>query len=131
MNIGLIGDSTKKQLIKNLCIAYSFILSKHELYATDGTGHIIESVTNLNIHKLKTGSINSLNDFLFMIEHNQLDALIYLLDPESPDVHSRSYHKIFRACDMYNIPYATNLGSAELIIQALQRGDLEWREYYR
>lgn len=131
MKIGLIGDNSKKQLIKNLCVAYSHILRKHELYATEGTGRLVENFTNLKIEKLKTGEINALNDFHVMIEQNQLDALIYLLDPEDTNQIHRSYHKIFRACDRYSIPYATNLGTAEILIQGISRGDLEWRDLYK
>lgn len=51
MNIGLIAHDAKKKLMQNFCIAYRGILSKHSLYATETTGALIESVTNLNIHK--------------------------------------------------------------------------------
>ncbi|MDO4978173.1 MAG: methylglyoxal synthase [Eubacteriales bacterium] len=131
MNIGLIGDNSKKQLIKNLCVAYSGILRKHDLYATEGTGRLIENFRNLKIQKLKTGEINALNDFSVMIEQNSIDALIFLIDPDEPNTAHRSYHRIFRACDRYNVPYASNLGTAELLIQGIARGDLEWREFYK
>ncbi len=131
MNIGLIGDSGKKQLMKNMCVAYSHILRKHDLYATEGTGRLIENVTNLKIHKLKTGEINALNDFYVMIEHNTIDAMIYLVDPDNLSEVHQTYNKLFRLCDRYNVPYATNLGTAEMLIQGIARGDLDWRELYK
>ena len=57
MNIGLIAHDAKKKLMQNFCIAYRGILSKHSLYATETTGALIESVTNLNIHKFLPGHL--------------------------------------------------------------------------
>ena len=51
MNIGLIAHDAKKKLMQNFCIAYRGILSKHSLYATETTGALIESVTNLNFFR--------------------------------------------------------------------------------
>ena len=39
---------------------------------------------------------------------------------------SRIYFNVMRLCDMHNIPLATNLATAELLVMALDRGDLEW-----
>ena len=38
---------------------------------------------------------------------------------------------VIHLCDTYNIPFATNLATAELLVKALDRGDLEWREVLR
>ena len=45
--------------------------------------------------------------------------------------HEPDVNDVVRLCDIYNIPFATNLATAELLIKALDRGDLEWREVYR
>ena len=118
MNIGLIAHDSKKKLMQNFCIAYRGILNKHELYATGTTGRLIEEVTNLNVHKSQ-------------IEHNDMDMVIYLRDPLHPKKHEPDVNDVVRLCDIYNIPFATNLATAELLIKALDRGDLEWREAYR
>ena len=65
------------------------------------------------------------------IEHNQMDLVIFLRDPLSPKTHEPDVNSIVRLCDMHNIPLATNLASAELLIKSLDRGDLEWREIYK
>ena len=112
MNIGLIAHDAKKKLMQNFCIAYRGILCRHELYATGTTGRLVEEVTNLN-------------------EHNQLDLVIFLRDPLQPKSHEPDIMHTVRLCDMYNIPLATNLATAELMVKSLERGDLEWREMYR
>ena len=65
------------------------------------------------------------------IEHNQIDLVIFLRDPLNPKSHEPDVNNIVKLCDVHNIPLATNLASAELLIKSLDRGDLEWREMYK
>ena len=109
MNIGLIAHDSKKKLMQNFCIAYRGILCKNELYATGTTGRLIEEVTNLN----------------------EIDLVIFLRDPLTPKSHEPDVNTVVRICDTHNIPLATNLATAELLIKSLDRGDLEWREMYK
>lgn len=129
MNIGLIAHNAKKKLMQNFCIAYRGILSKHELYATGTTGRLIEEVTNLNVHKYLAGHLGGEQQLGSQIEHNQIDMVIFLRDPHMPSAHEPDVSNVVRLCDVHNIPIATNLATAELLIKALERGDLDWREY--
>lgn len=131
MNIGLIANDNKKKLMQNFCIAYRGILAKHELYATGTTGRLIEEVTNLNVHKLLAGHLGGEQQICAQIEHNQIDLVIFLRDSLSAKMHELDISNILRLCDTYNIPLATNLASAEIMVLALDRGDLDWREAYR
>ena len=114
--------------MQNFCIAYRGILSKNELYATGTTGRLIEEVTNLNIHKCLAGHLGGEQQLASQIEHNQIDMVFFLRDPLSPKSHEPDVNNVIHLCDTYNIPFATNLATAELLIKALERGDLEWRE---
>ena len=131
MNIGLIAHDGKKKLMQNFCIAYRGILNKHELFATATTGRLIEEVTNLTIHKYLAGPLGGEQQMASQIEQNQLDLLIFLRDPLNPKHHEPDVHKAVQLCDMHNIPLATNVATAELLIKSLDRGDLEWREIYQ
>ncbi|MDD6352527.1 MAG: methylglyoxal synthase [Lachnospiraceae bacterium] len=131
MNIGLVAHDSKKKLMQNFCIAYRNILAKNELYATGTTGRLVEEVTNLSVHKFLAGHLGGTQQLGAQIEHNNIDLVIFLRDPfrvrsNEPDVNS-----IVRICDANNIPLATNLATAELLIKALDRGDLDWREMYK
>lgn len=117
--------------MQNFCIAYRGILSRHELYATATTGRLIEEVTNLNVHKFLAGHLGGEHQFGAQIEDNQMDIVIFLRDPLTPKSHEPDIYNIFKLCDINNIPLASNLATAELLIKALDRGDLEWREMYR
>lgn len=131
MNIGLIAHDSKKKLMQNFCIAYRGILCKHELYATGTTGRLIEEVTNLTIHKYLAGSLGGEQQLGSQIEQNQIDLLIFLREPVNPKSHEPDVNQAIRLCDMHNIPLATNLATAELLIKSLDRGDMEWREFYK
>lgn len=131
MNIGLIAHDSKKTLMQNFCIAYRGILCKHELFATETTGRLVEEVTNLTIHKFLAGHLGGTQQLGSQIAQNGIDALIFLRDPSAPKPHEPNVNDVVRLCDMHNIPMATNLATAELIVLALDRGDLDWREMYK
>lgn len=131
MNIGLIAHDAKKILMQNFCIAYRGILCKNELYATGTTGRLIEEVANLNVHKFLAGYLGGEQQLGAQIEHNQIDLVIFLRDPVKPKTHEPDVNSVVHLCDMHNIPIATNLATAELLIKSLDRGDLEWREMYK
>lgn len=131
MNIGLIAHDAKKNLIQNFCVAYRGILSHHDLYATGTTGRMIEEVTNLTVHKFLAGHIGGEQQLGSMIESNDLDMMIFLRDLQTKKTHDIDINNIFTLCDIHNIPLATNLATAELMIKALERGDLDWREQFK
>ena len=115
MNLGIIAHNSKKVLIEDFCIAYKNILAKHEVYATGTTGRRIEEVTSLHVHKFLAGSIGGDKQFMEMVERQDMDLVILfynpvMIDPKEP-----------------NIPVATNIAAAELMILGLARGDLDWR----
>ena len=122
MNLGIIAHNSKKVLIEDFCIAYKNILAKHEVYATGTTGRRIEEATSLHVHKFLAGSIGGDKQFMEMVERQDLDMVILfynpvMIDPKEPDITS-----IVRRCDQYNIPVATNIATAELLILGLARG---------
>ena len=124
MNIGFIADDSKKKLMQNFCIAYRGILNKHSLYATGTTGRLIEEATTLTVNKFLEGSLGGAQQFASQIENNSMDLVFYFRDPNEVQT-------VLHLCDIYSIPLATNLATAELLIRSLDSGDLEWREAYR
>ena len=131
MNIALIAHDNKKKLMENLCIAYRHILSKHTLYATGTTGRLVEEAANITVHKYLAGPLGGEQQLGAQIEHNQIDLVIFLRDPVQPKRHEPDVNNVVHLCDVHNIPIATNLATAELLIKSLDRGDLEWREMYK
>ncbi len=130
MNIGFIAHDNKKTLMQNFCVAYHHILSKHDLCATGTTGRRIEEVTNLHIKKFLTGSFGE-QQLCAQIDNDTIDMVIFLWDPETSKPHEPNLANVVLHCDAHNIPVATNLATAELLILALDRGDLDWRTLYK
>ncbi|WP_315575362.1 methylglyoxal synthase [Oribacterium parvum] len=127
MKVGLIAHDSKKKLMQNFCIAYRGILTRHELYATGTTGSLIQEVSNLRIHKFLPGETGGVRQLASQIEQGNLDMIIFLRNPNPSMEEETEVNSVLRLCDMYNIPIGTNLATAELLIHALERGELEWR----
>ena len=127
MKVGLISHDSKKKLMQNFCIAYRGILTRHELYATGTTGSLIQEVSNLRIHKFLPGETGGVRQLASQIEQGNLDMIIFLRSPNPSVEEETEVNSVLRLCDMYNIPIGTNLATAELLIHALERGELEWR----
>ena len=130
MNIGLIADDSKKTLMQNFCIAYRSILSKHRLYATGTTGRLIEEDAALTVNKYLEGALGGERQMASQIENNDMDLMFYFRDPDSKRPAAINLQKVIYLCDAYNIPLATNISTAELLIRSLDQGDIEWREAY-
>ena len=127
MKVGLIAHDSKKKLMQNFCIAYRGILTRHELYATGTTGSLIQEVSNLRIHKFLPGETGGVRQLASQIEQGNLDMIIFLRNPNPSMEEETEVNFVLRLCDMYNIPIGTNLATAELLIHALERGELAWR----
>ena len=131
MEIAIIAHDMKKELITQLCIAYCGILSKHNICATSITAKYISDATGLKIEKLLSGSQGGEEQIASRIAYNEIDVLFYFRDTRSSDTlteHDKVERDLLLMCDRYNVPVATNIATAEVIIMALDRGDLDWRE---
>ena len=131
MNIALIAHDNKKKLMENLCIAYRHILSKHKLFATGTTGRLIEESANLSVHKYLAGPLGGEQQLGAQVASNDIDLAIFLRDPVGQKGYEPDINSILRLCDIHNIPLASNLATAELLLLALDRGDLDWRNVVR
>ena len=130
MNVVLIAQDNRKELMAEFCIAYRNILRGCDLYATATTGSYISDFTDLTVQKFSPGSLGGEQQVRARVDLNEIDILIYFRDPlnKKPDYDE---YQLFRRCDNYNIPFATNLATAEILIKGLERGDLDWRELVR
>ena len=128
MNIGLIAHDNKKILMENLCLAYRGILSRHTLVGTWTTGRLIEDNTGLPVKKYLAGHLGGIEQICVQIAHNDIDVVIYLVDPLVKSHYDDGASSVMRLCDIHNIPLASNLATAEALLLALDRGDFAWRE---
>ena len=129
MNIAFLAHDKKKELMVQFCTAYKSVLMKHNLFATATTGRLIADNTGLPITLLLSHKQGGHQQIDARIAYNEVDMVILFNDPNDTDPweDQRMVHTI-HLCDTYNVPLATNLASAEMLIMGLQRGDLDWRE---
>ena len=127
MEIAIIAHDLKKELLAQFCIAYCGILSKHHLCATGVTAKYISEATGLEIDKLMSGENGGEQQIASRISYNEIDVLLFFRDTCPDNVNNIEEHELLRMCDLYNVPVATNIATAEVIITALDRGDLDWR----
>lgn len=128
MNIALVAHDTKKELMVQFCIAYCGVLSKHNLCATGTTGKMVAEATGLNVQRYLSGSQGGDQQIAARISCNEIDLLLFFRDPISVKPHEPNDMNLLRLCDVHDIPVATNIATAEALIHALERGDLDWRD---
>ena len=127
MNIAIIAHDNKKELMVQFCIAYSGILSRHNLCATAVTGKVVSEATGLKILRYMSGAQGGDQQIAARIACNEIDLLLFFRDPISAKPGEPNEMNLLRLCDVHNIPVATNIATAEVLIHGLERGDLDWR----
>lgn len=128
MNIALIAHDKKKELMVQFCTAYKFILDKHNLCATGTTGRLVSEAAGLKVHKFLTGPQGGDQQIGARIAYNEIDMVLFFRDPLTSQMQEPDVSALLKLCDIHNIPMATNVATAEVLIHGLERGDLAWRE---
>ena len=129
MNITLMAHDKKKELMVQFCTAYKSILAKHNLCATATTGRLVMETTGLPVSLFLSSHQGGHQQVDVRIAYNEVDMVILFADPNGNDSwEDQRIMQTIHLCDSYNVPCATNLASAEMLILGLQRGDLDWRE---
>lgn len=131
MNIAITAHDAKKELMVQFCIAYCGILSRHTLCGTGTTGKMVSEATGLKIQQFLSGPQGGDQQIAARIACNEIDLLLLFRDPLTPKPNEPNDMNLLRICDMHNIPVATNIATAEVLIHGLERGGLDWREIVR
>lgn len=128
MRIALVAHDRKKDDLVNFAIAYESLFQGHELFATGTTGLRVMEAAGLSVHRFQSGPLGGDQQIGALIAENRLDLLIFLRDPLMAQPHEPDIIALLRLCDVHNVPVATNLATAEMLVRGLWRGDLAWRE---
>ena len=131
MEIAIIAHDAKKELMVQFCIAYCGVLAKHHICATKATGKMVSDATGLEIEQLLPGRQGGIDQIMSRIAYNEIDILLYFRDNNTTADFNEllTDSGLVRECDIHNTPVATNIATAETIICALERGDLDWRQF--
>lgn len=131
MHIALIAHDKKKDDMIKLTTAYKNILEDHTLYGTGTTGSRIIEATGLEVNRFKSGPLGGDQQIGSMVSENKLDLIIFLRDSLTAQPHEPDISALLRLADLYNVPLATNMGSAEVMLRGLESKFYEWREITR
>lgn len=127
MRIALVAHDQKKEDLIQFVTAYKSILIEHELYATGTTGTRIIDEVGLNIFRYKSGPLGGDQQIGSAIANNEMDMVIFFRDPLTAQPHEPDVTALIRLCDVYQIPLATNMGTAEILLKGIEQGFLDWR----
>ena len=131
MNIAIIAHDAKKELMVQFCIAYCGVLSRHHLFSTGTTGKLVAEATGLEIVKFLSGRQGGFQQIASRISCDEIDLVLLFRDPMTTKPIEPDEQVLLNLCDVHNIPVATNIATAEVLIHGLERGDLDWRDIVR
>lgn len=127
MNIALIAHDNRKERMVQFAIAYESLLKPHQLYATGTTGLRIMEATDLKVHRFLSGPLGGDQQIGALVAQNEMDLIVFFRDPLTAQPHEPDILALLRLADVHNIPVATNMATAEILIRAIDQGELSWR----
>lgn len=127
MNIALMAHDNKKDLMVQFCTAYAGVFARHTLCATSITGKMVAEATGLPVHLFLARIHGGAEQIGARIAYNEIDMVIFFNDPRDARA-AEDISYISTLCDQNNIPFASNVATAEMLVLGLSRGDLDWRD---
>ena len=126
MNIALMSHDNKKDLMVQFCAADAGILAHDHIYATNTTVRMGADATVLKVHCFLSYAHGGSQQIGARIAYNEFDLVLFFNDPNNEKMAGEISY-ISRLCDQNNIPFASNIATAEMLVLGLARGDLDWR----
>ena len=119
MRIALVAHDKKKDAIVALATEFAPLLRQHTLMATGTTGGRLQSEVGLNVERLLSGPLGGDLQIGARLAVGEVDCVIFLRDPMTAQPHEPDINALVRACDVHDVPCATNLSSARLVLAQL------------
>ncbi len=127
MKIALIAHDNKKPKIIQFVKNNLEILKKHELCGTGTTGQKISEATGLTVERFLSGPIGGDQQIGAQVASELIDLVIFLRDPLTAQPHEPDVLALLRVCDVHQVPLATNVTSAEILLHGIVHKE-EWKE---
>lgn len=119
MRVALIAHDKKKSDIVDFCRKHLSLLRSMELVGTGTTARMISEATGLAVEAVQSGPYGGDQQIGARVATGEIDAVIFLRDPLTAQPHEPDITALLRVCDVHNIPVATNLRTAEKVLQAM------------
>lgn len=120
MKIAIIAHNKKKAEMITFCKRHVEVLRKHQLFATGTTGHKVMEATGLIIHCFRSGPLGGDQEIGARVANGDIDLILFFRDPLTAQPHEPDVSALFRLSDVYKIPLASNINTAELFFKTLQ-----------
>ncbi len=115
--LALVAHDEKKDQLVDFCVQHRQFLQAWELVATGTTAKRISDATGLSVEACLSGPQGGDAQIAARVAEGEVGAVIFLLDPLSAHPHDPDIQTLQRVCNVHNVPIATNLAAAELIVQ--------------
>ena len=117
--IALVAHNGRKDQMVQFAGQHIDVLSRFQIVATSTTGGILEEQLGLTVHRCLSGPLGGDLQIGAMVAEGSIAAVIFLRDPLTAHPHEPDILALMKVCDVHNVPLATNLASAELLLTAL------------
>jgi methylglyoxal synthase len=114
--IALIAHDGKKAEMVNFALEHQKTIAKFNLVATGTTAKCIEEKIGLKVHRYFSGPMGGDIEIAAGVLAGKIHAVFFFINPLDPHPHDPDIHALIRACNIYNVPIATNCATAELIM---------------
>jgi methylglyoxal synthase len=121
MNIALIAHDHKKDDMVRLAQEFAGFLSDCHLVATGTTGGRLHVEAGLHVECMLSGPMGGDLQIGARLAEGAIDAVVFLRDPMTPQPHEPDINALVRACDVHDVPCATNLAGGRLLLAELSR----------
>lgn len=127
MKIALVAHNEKKELMLEFVKKHKSLLQEHELFGTGTTGKMITDSTGLPVHRYNSGPLGGDQQIGSRVSEGKLDLVIFLRDPLTAQPHEPDVNALLRLCDVYEVPLATNITGARVMLKAIADGVTDFR----
>lgn len=117
--LALIAHDGKKADMVAFATFNRLTLSQYQLIATATTGRLLREKVGLDVESCLSGPMGGDVQIAARIASGEVDAIFFLVDPLDAHPHDPDIQAIQRVCNVHNVPLATNVATADLIIIAL------------
>jgi methylglyoxal synthase len=121
MRIALIAHDRMKDRMVTLATEFAPLLKQHTLLGTGTTGGRLQDEVGLDVERLLSGPLGGDLQIGARLSMGEVDAVVFLRDPMTAQPHEPDINALVRACDVHDVPCATNVATARMLLDDLAR----------
>lgn len=125
MNIAVLAHNEKKELLIQFCLSFRSCFVGHRMLSSFSAGSKLDIAMSGQTADFEYAGSLDFGQISTKIVYNEIDAVIFFRDPTTPfdDVGA----SLVRLCDVHNVPLATNVATATIMMNAIKNGEIKSR----